>query len=150
MSRFADFIALRYDADRTRDAYYRQLRLIQEHFACDPTTLTESQLRDYFLLVKLKKLWQPKTIANGKWQITNLSAPPPNRSRNQIMNWFLDVLYDVSPSISRTSEKRHNGRLNVVLCDGHVEAPRVKVLFDRGNPLSLARWNVDNLPHSEL
>jgi prepilin-type processing-associated H-X9-DG protein len=66
------------------------------------------------------------------------------------INWFLDVLYDVSPSISRTSGKRHNGRLNVVLCDGHVEAPRVKVLFDRRNPLSLGRWNVDNLPHSEL
>lgn len=62
MSRFADFLALRYDANRTRHAYYRQLRLIHEHFACDPTTLTESQLRDYFLLVKLKKHWQPKTI----------------------------------------------------------------------------------------
>ena len=53
MSLFADFLALRYDANRTRHAYYRQLRLIHEHFACDPTTLTESRLRDYFLLVKL-------------------------------------------------------------------------------------------------
>jgi site-specific recombinase XerD len=62
MDRFADFLALRYDANRTRHAYYRQLRLLHEHFACDPTTLSEAQLRDYFLCVKLKKHWRPKTI----------------------------------------------------------------------------------------
>lgn len=62
MARFADFLALRYDANRTRHAYYRQLRLIHQHFACDPAAITEEQLRDYFLFVKLKKHWQPKTI----------------------------------------------------------------------------------------
>ena len=62
MARFADFLALHYDANRTRHAYYRQVRLLHDHFACDPTTITETQLRDYFLFVKLKKRWQPKTI----------------------------------------------------------------------------------------
>lgn len=62
MARFAELLALRYDANRTRHAYYRQLRLIHEHFACDPATLTEDQLRDYFLFVKLRKQWQPKSI----------------------------------------------------------------------------------------
>lgn len=62
MSRFADFLALRYDANRTRHAYYRQVRLIHQHFACDPVAISEAQLRDYFLVVKLKKHWQPKTI----------------------------------------------------------------------------------------
>ena len=62
MARFADFLALHYDANRTRHAYYRQVRLIHQHLACDPATLTEPQLRDYFLFVKLKKHWQPKTI----------------------------------------------------------------------------------------
>jgi hypothetical protein len=28
----------------------------------DPAELSESQLRDYFLFVKLKKGWKPKTI----------------------------------------------------------------------------------------
>ncbi|MGE3309223.1 MAG: hypothetical protein AB7O66_04570, partial [Limisphaerales bacterium] len=32
MDRFAKALALRYDANRTRHAYYRQLRLIHEHF----------------------------------------------------------------------------------------------------------------------
>jgi site-specific recombinase XerD len=62
MSRFADFLALRYDANRTRHAYYRQLRLIHEHAQCDPAEVTEEQLRDYFLFVKLKKRWKPKSI----------------------------------------------------------------------------------------
>jgi hypothetical protein len=62
MARFAALLALRYDANRTRHAYYRQLRLIQERLQCDPATITETQLRDYFLFVKLKKRWQPKSI----------------------------------------------------------------------------------------
>lgn len=62
MARFAEFLALHYDANRTRHAYYRQVRLIHEYLQCDPATITEAQLRDYFLFVKFKKHWQPKTI----------------------------------------------------------------------------------------
>jgi integrase/recombinase XerD len=62
LARFAQALALRYDANRTRHAYYRQLRLLQEHFATDPASLTEDQLRDYFLFIKLKKQWKPKSI----------------------------------------------------------------------------------------
>jgi integrase/recombinase XerD len=62
MARFAEFLALRYDANRTRHAYYRQVRLIHEHIGGDPVHITEAQLRDYFLFVKLKKHWKPKTI----------------------------------------------------------------------------------------
>src|SRR4029453_13432932 len=36
MARFANALALRYDANRTRHAYYRQVRLIHDHFSCDP------------------------------------------------------------------------------------------------------------------
>jgi integrase/recombinase XerD len=62
MARFADFLALRYDANRTRHAYYRHLRLLQERFDFDPANIEEDELRDYFLFVKLKKQWKPKTI----------------------------------------------------------------------------------------
>jgi len=66
MARFADLLALRYDANRTRHAYYRQVRLIHDHFQCDPIQLTEAQLRNYFLHVKLKKHWLPKTIRQAR------------------------------------------------------------------------------------
>lgn len=62
MKRLAESLALGYDCNRTRHAYYRQMRLVHEHFGCDPERITEEQLRDYFLFVKLKKRWQPKTI----------------------------------------------------------------------------------------
>jgi integrase/recombinase XerD len=62
MARYAKMLGLRFDANRTRHSYYRQMRLIHEHFACDPEQLTETQLRDYFLFVKLQKGWKPKSI----------------------------------------------------------------------------------------
>jgi prepilin-type N-terminal cleavage/methylation domain-containing protein/prepilin-type processing-associated H-X9-DG protein len=45
---------------------------------------------------------------------------------------------------------RHNGCVNVVFCDGHVESPKAVSLFSLTNPASLARWNKDHQPHSEL
>ena len=39
MARFAQRLAMRYDAVRACHAYYRQLRLLQEHFAADPALL---------------------------------------------------------------------------------------------------------------
>src|SRR5690242_1410181 len=63
MAQFADLLALHYDANRTRHAYYRQLRLLHQHFTSDPSTITEAQLREYFLFVKLKKHWKPKPSA---------------------------------------------------------------------------------------
>lgn len=62
MAEFAKLLALRYDAIPTRHSYYRSLRLIHEHFACDPAALQEEQLRDYFLLVKTVRHWKPKTV----------------------------------------------------------------------------------------
>jgi len=43
---YAQLLALRYDQSRTRHSYYRQLRLLSDHFDCDPATLAESQVRD--------------------------------------------------------------------------------------------------------
>ena len=62
MKQFAEFLALRYDADRTCHSYYRDLRLVHEWGQCDPAKITEEQLRDYFLYVKTVKNWKPKTI----------------------------------------------------------------------------------------
>jgi site-specific recombinase XerD len=59
---YAQLLALRYNLGRTRHSYYRQLRLLADHFKCDPATLSESQVRDYFLHLKTIKHWKPKTI----------------------------------------------------------------------------------------
>jgi integrase/recombinase XerD len=62
MAEFAKLLNLRHDSNRTRHSYYRDMRLVHEHFACDPALLTESQFRDYILHVKTVKGWKPKTI----------------------------------------------------------------------------------------
>jgi len=62
MKQFAEFLVLRYDTPRTRHSYYRQMRLVYEFCACDPSVITEELYRDYILFIKTKKLWKPKTI----------------------------------------------------------------------------------------
>jgi len=45
--------------------------------------------------------------------------------------------------------QRHQGQANVVFCDGHVESPTLKFLFEDTSDAALARWNRDHLPHHE-
>jgi prepilin-type processing-associated H-X9-DG protein/prepilin-type N-terminal cleavage/methylation domain-containing protein len=44
---------------------------------------------------------------------------------------------------------RHQGKANVVFCDGHVESPRLTFLFEDTNDAALVRWNRDHLPHRD-
>ena len=44
---------------------------------------------------------------------------------------------------------RHQGKANVVFCDGHVESPTLKFLFEDTSAAALVRWNRDHLPHRE-
>lgn len=62
MSDYAKFICLNKKSPRSRHAYYRQVRMLMEHFDADPASLTEEQIRDYFLFVILEKHWVPTTV----------------------------------------------------------------------------------------
>jgi prepilin-type processing-associated H-X9-DG protein len=44
---------------------------------------------------------------------------------------------------------RHNGKANVVFCDGHVESPTLQFLFEDTTDAALSRWNRDHRPHRE-
>jgi prepilin-type processing-associated H-X9-DG protein len=44
---------------------------------------------------------------------------------------------------------RHQGEVNVVFCDGHVESPKVQSIFEDASDAALVRWNRDHLPHRE-
>jgi prepilin-type N-terminal cleavage/methylation domain-containing protein/prepilin-type processing-associated H-X9-DG protein len=46
--------------------------------------------------------------------------------------------------------KRHNARVNVGFCDGHVEHLRAADFIDYRRDDVLARWNNDNQPHREI
>lgn len=47
------------------------------------------------------------------------------------------------------ADLRHQGRLNVVFCDAHVESPTLEFLFANTNDAALCRWNRDHQPHRE-
>jgi prepilin-type processing-associated H-X9-DG protein len=44
---------------------------------------------------------------------------------------------------------RHQNKLNILLCDGHVESSPAPSLFDDSSDQALSRWNRDHLPHRE-
>jgi len=50
---------------------------------------------------------------------------------------------------TQRSYARHQGRANVVFCDGHVESPTLKFLFEDTSDAALVRWNRDHTPHRE-
>jgi prepilin-type processing-associated H-X9-DG protein len=54
------------------------------------------------------------------------------------------------PGCTQHANARHNGKANVVFCDGHVESPTFKTLFDDTTDAALRQWNRDNVAHSEL
>ncbi|MGC9944376.1 MAG: H-X9-DG-CTERM domain-containing protein [Verrucomicrobiota bacterium] len=44
---------------------------------------------------------------------------------------------------------RHQGRINVLFCDGHVESPTLQYVFEETNDTALIRWNRDHQPHRD-
>jgi prepilin-type processing-associated H-X9-DG protein/prepilin-type N-terminal cleavage/methylation domain-containing protein len=50
---------------------------------------------------------------------------------------------------TKRSQARHQGKANVVFCDGHVESPTLQFLFANTSDAALSRWNRDHLPHRE-
>lgn len=106
MKQFAELLALRYDALSTRRGYYRQVRLVADEYQCDPSTLTESQIRDFFLHIKTERKWKPKSmrssaaalklfyvdmLENGDWKvfsqlrIRDHDELPPVLTREQVI-----------------------------------------------------------------
>ena len=52
-------------------------------------------------------------------------------------------------TLTQQKYSRHQGRLNVLFCDGHVESPTLQFLFEDTGDNALDRWNRDNQPHRE-
>jgi prepilin-type N-terminal cleavage/methylation domain-containing protein/prepilin-type processing-associated H-X9-DG protein len=42
---------------------------------------------------------------------------------------------------------RHDGKMNVVFCDGHIEAPAIEFVFEDGSDRALRRWSRDDRAH---
>jgi prepilin-type processing-associated H-X9-DG protein/prepilin-type N-terminal cleavage/methylation domain-containing protein len=76
--------------------------------------------------------------ANGK-----IRDGTGNLERAYVTPFFLD--FGGTPR----AYARHQGKANVVFCDGHVESPTLPFLFTDTSDAALSRWNRDHLPHRE-
>ena len=65
MEAFAQHLALKDVRLRTVQSYYRQMRLVCDHFGRDPKRLSQKSIRSYILHLKEGKGWSPSTIRQG-------------------------------------------------------------------------------------
>ena len=103
------------------------------------------------------------TTANGLGGKNNLGsetlAPPVNESEVVDPSDMIAIGDSLSGSsaLTRTTDSwnlaeaslHHQGKANVVFCDGHVESPTLKFLAATSDA-ALMRWNRDHQPHREL
>jgi len=54
-----------------------------------------------------------------------------------------------SPTRIGRAMARHQGSINVLFCDGHVESPTLQYVFEETNDTALIRWNRDHQPHRD-
>ncbi len=66
--------------------------------------------------------------------------------------WRTYGVQEVREEVGSTKRaySRHQGKADVVFCDGHVESPTVKSLFVDTDAAALSRWNRDHQPHQNL
>jgi prepilin-type processing-associated H-X9-DG protein/prepilin-type N-terminal cleavage/methylation domain-containing protein len=65
--------------------------------------------------------------------------------------WIVERTCGVTNYLGSTQRAyaRHQGHANVVFCDGHVESPTLRFLFQDTSDAALVRWNRDHHPHRE-
>ncbi len=56
---------------------------------------------------------------------------------------------NIANAVTLFAYQRHQGKANVVFCDGHVESPTLPFLFADTSDDALRRWNRDHQPHRE-
>jgi prepilin-type processing-associated H-X9-DG protein len=61
----------------------------------------------------------------------------------------LTYLMIQSAGSDERANARHQGKANVVFCDGHVESPTLQFLFEDTSDTALVRWNRDHQPHRD-
>ncbi|MBM3837576.1 MAG: hypothetical protein FJ398_06370 [Verrucomicrobia bacterium] len=90
------------------------------------------------------------------------SAEPLPNPRFKRFSFVLDVYetfgdlareqgsHPPSSPVKATGRTRHQGRLNMAFCDGHVESLRVEDAYFGKRDRDLRMWNTDNEPHREF
>jgi site-specific recombinase XerD len=66
VQKFREFVELKDFKPPTKKEYVRYVRRLGDHFKCDPATLSEDQLRQYFLFLRQEKKFSGSAMSIGK------------------------------------------------------------------------------------
>jgi len=55
ITQYQQFVELKDYRPATKSRYVRLVRILAEHFKCDPATLNENQLREYYVFLRQQK-----------------------------------------------------------------------------------------------
>jgi prepilin-type N-terminal cleavage/methylation domain-containing protein/prepilin-type processing-associated H-X9-DG protein len=82
---------------------------------------------------------------------TEVSLPSDMIAIGDSFNASIYLMHQPSSELARYGNtfSRHQAKANVLFCDGHVESPHLKLLFDDSSDAALRRWNRDHLPHPD-
>lgn len=69
ISQFQQLVELKDYRPATKKEYVRYVRKLAEHFQCDPATLTENQLRQYFLFLRQHKHYKRAAMKAAKFSL---------------------------------------------------------------------------------
>jgi integrase/recombinase XerD len=69
ITQFQQHVDLKDYRPPTKKEYVRNLRKLAEHFQCDPATLTENQLREYFLFLRQHKHYKHSAMKAAKFAL---------------------------------------------------------------------------------
>ena len=69
ITQFQQLVELKDYRPPTKKEYVRNVRKLAEHFQCDPATLTEDQLRQYFLFLREHKHYSPSPMKMAKYAL---------------------------------------------------------------------------------
>jgi site-specific recombinase XerD len=69
ITQFEQHVELKDFRAPTKKEYVRYVRKLAEHYQCDPATLTEDQLRQYFLFLRQHKHYKAPTMKGAKYSL---------------------------------------------------------------------------------
>jgi len=69
ITQFQQHVELKDFRKPTKKEYVRYVRKLAERFQCDPATLTEDQLRQYFLFLRQHKHYKAATMKGAKYSL---------------------------------------------------------------------------------
>jgi len=69
ISQFQQLVELKDYRPATKKEYVRNVRKLAEHFQCDPATLTENQIREFFLFLRQHKHYKRAAMKAAKFSL---------------------------------------------------------------------------------